>query len=126
MRGRCLAILVLTSFCCWLVSCSDRVDKAKKEEVVRWLKMCPSTEEANDLQVVAYRSGEEWEDAGRKIEGIEKILIDLATDIATDLDKDPTRPARVDMMPWFPIACLAYVGSPNSVPALIKILEDKN
>ena len=113
--SRCLTILISASFCCCLGSCSESPEKAKKREVIRWLKRWPpppSVEPLSDL--VPYGSEEEWLEAGGKIEGIEKVLIELSEKNTTELD------------PYHIICSLADFATTYSVPVLIKIVEDKD
>lgn len=113
--SRCLTILISTSFCCCLVSCSESPEKGKKREVIQWLKRWPpppSVEPLSDLD--PYDSEEDWINAGRNIEGIEKVLIELCEENTTELD------------PYHIICSLAYFATAESVPGLIRIVGDED
>ncbi len=113
--SRCLTILISASFCCCLGGCSESPEEAKKKEVIQWLKRWPpppSVEPLSDLD--PYDSEEDWINAGRKIEGIEKVLIELCEKNTTELD------------PYDIICSLAYFATAHSVPGLIRIVEDED
>jgi hypothetical protein len=116
MWSRCLTILVLTSSCCFFGGCSKNPEEEKKKEVVRWLKRWPppsaGVEPLSDL--VPYGSEGEWIYAGRSIEGIEKILVELC-------DRNTT-----EIHTYHIICSLSYFATANSVPVLIRIVEDED
>ena len=118
MSNRFLLALILSSFCCCLVGCKA----SKEEQVIQWVKKMPQDPvDAQRWGVVAYSSAEEWAEAGRKIEGIEDILIGLIenpTDEMLDVNERFTT--------WHVIYALGDVASSKSVPVLIKVLENKD
>ncbi|MHC4192850.1 MAG: HEAT repeat domain-containing protein [Planctomycetota bacterium] len=116
MWSRYLTISVLSSFCCCLGGCSESPEKAKEREVIQWIKRWPppsaGVEPLSDL--VPYSSEEEWINAGRKIQGIEKILVELC-------DRNPT-----EIDPYDIICSLSYFATAGSLPVLIRIVEDED
>jgi hypothetical protein len=122
MRNRWFRLLVLSSLCFYSVGCSNRAQQAKTQEAIQWLKKCPPAPDLPNITpfgVVPYSSHEEWVNAGRRIEGLEEVLIDLATIYRSEM-------AQMNMHDWFIIYCVGVVGSPNSVPPLVQIMEDRD
>jgi len=91
--------------------------KNKEKEVIQWLKRVPQSQEhAERKNVIAYESIEEWEGAGRKIKGVENILINF---IDNGIKDDSINPPDV-------VFALTYVGSSKSISVLKRILVDKH
>lgn len=117
MSSRFISVLLLSILCCCLIGCKP----SNEEQVITWLKRMPqSPTDAQKWEVVAYSTSQEWLDAGRRIEGIEKILIGLLDHPPNEFS-DPTEMLdKADV-----VYALGFVGSSNSVPVLIEVLEDK-
>jgi len=100
------------------MGCVETAQERKEKEVVQWLKRMEQDpcDALKRWGVLPYSSHDEWVEAGRKIEGVEQFLITLLE----------TNRHRKILNGWEVISGLAYVGSPNSVPALIKVLEDRS
>jgi hypothetical protein len=118
MRSYYLATLAAICFSCLVSGCSESPEEAKEKEVIRWLKRWPPSEPLIEDTPPdwgpPYPSVEEWVDAGRKIEEIEKTLIGLCRNNTTNID---TR---------LIIGALSVIGTADSVPVLIRIMEDED
>jgi HEAT repeat protein len=64
--------------------------------------------------LVPYSSEEEWINAGRKIQGIEEILAELCDRNTTELDT------------YHIICSLSYFATADSVPVLIRIMQNED
>jgi hypothetical protein len=118
MSRHFLLVLIFGSFCCCLTGCKP----SKEEQVITWIKRMPQSHmTAKEWGVIPYSTIEEWVDAGHRIEGIEKTLIEILnnpTDEMLDLNE------RLDK--WHVLFAIGYVGSSKSIPVLVRIMEDKN
>lgn len=113
-RGLKLALLGMVAYV--FVGCSrDSGNTKEKEEAIQWLLKCPPVVNPSRWppEAYTYHSAQEWGAAGRRIKGIEKILIGLLENNTSD------RPR------WIIVRALGWVGSQERIPALIKVLQDK-
>lgn len=102
-----ILILVLVVICCLAFFMVPKC--IKRIQVVRWVEKYPepsAMESATDPYM-------EWIEAGRKIKGIEKVLLSLC--------KHNTTNQQTVII----IGALYDLGTEKSTPVLIKIMEDK-
>lgn len=117
MCNRYLRILVLFGVCSsFLLSCSCRTKNNSEEQVIQWLLKCPPVDNPArwTSEAFTYSSHEEWAAAGRKIEGIEEILIRFYENNTTG------RPM------WMILLALDLVAPDNSGVILIQVLKDES
>jgi hypothetical protein len=112
MRMRCMTLFVLSCFGCSIIGCSARQDK--EEEVAYWLKSWPTTSRGlkPHYHTSWYPSWDEWIEAGRKIEGIEPVLIRFLENNTIGVPSDVICDA------------LGFVGSEDSLPVLKSVIAD--
>jgi HEAT repeat protein len=116
--GYLFFIVTLSCLSLFLAGCKP----SREEQAITWVKRMPqSPEDAQKWGVTAFSTIEEWVDDGRRIEGIEKTLIGILKN-PTDEILDPKE--RLDNRHI--IFAIGFIGSSNSIPVLIRIMEDKN
>lgn len=109
-----LIFLSVVACCCYFfLGCSRRPTRDRESEVSEWLVKCPPTASPSFWMegAFSYGSHEEWAEAGRKIEGVEQCVANLYSS-----DEAPVLPHVI-------CTALYYVGTSESVPLLVGILE---
>ena len=108
----CLIIPVLF-ICFFFPGCSKKQHLTEKEKTIIWLTNHPPFSLRFWVpKNTTYKSHEEWIAAGKKIEGIERILLDLYDDY--------------DKYSYAIIYALGEFGDSNSTPLLTKVMLDPN
>ena len=91
-----------------LQGCSSQT---KEDQVDTWLLRSPNPSNYNASGLPSYHTWEEWAEAGRRIEGVEAVLINM-------LQQKPPN--------WVVAEALGYVGSERCVPFLIAALKERD
>ncbi|MHC4546435.1 MAG: HEAT repeat domain-containing protein [Planctomycetota bacterium] len=116
--GYVFFIVVFGGLSLFLAGCKS----SREEQAITWVKRMPqSPEDAQKWGVTAFSTIEEWVDAGRRIEGIEKTLIGILNNPTDEMLDENERLDNRHI-----IFAIGFVGSSNSIPVLIRIIEDKN